>query len=64
MLIQKLVSRLCPHLYDLAQASSHNTATCVQNLLRIKHDEFEANPKKYPGLDTVSFFYVEFLWKK
>ncbi|XP_043273708.1 nucleolar protein 14 homolog [Venturia canescens] len=54
----QILDRLCPHLYDLAQASAQNTATCVQNILRNKHDEFEINRKKYPGLETLILFKI------
>lgn len=45
--------RLCPHLYDLAQANAVNAKTCIQELMKEKHEKFESRQKKYPGIDTV-----------
>ncbi|KAK0182608.1 hypothetical protein PV327_000728 [Microctonus hyperodae] len=53
-----IIDRLCPHLYDLAQINASNTATCVQTLLKEKHENFEKNQKKYPGLDTLILFKI------
>ncbi|KAK0092627.1 hypothetical protein PV326_001004 [Microctonus aethiopoides] len=53
-----IIDRLCPHLYDLGQVNASNTATCVQNLLKEKHENFKKNPKKYPGLDTLILFKI------
>lgn len=52
----QISDRLCPHLYDLAQANASNTAICVQNIIKEQHESFEKNPKKYPGIDTLIVF--------
>ncbi|XP_034941033.1 nucleolar protein 14 homolog [Chelonus insularis] len=52
----QICDELCPYLFDLAQASATNTATCVQNILKEKYNLFKVQQKKYPGLDTLILF--------
>lgn len=46
--------RFCPLLYDLAHVSPVYTKTLFQKIIGEKHDNFEKNKKKYPGLEVVS----------
>ncbi|XP_024936270.1 nucleolar protein 14 homolog isoform X2 [Cephus cinctus] len=51
----QIFDRLCPHLYDLAHMNPLNTKICIQEVIKEKHEEFERNKKRYPGLDTLIF---------
>ncbi|CAK9823662.1 Nucleolar protein 14 homolog [Anthophora retusa] len=52
----QIVDGLSPFLYDLAHLNPANARTVVQAIIKEKHEEFEKNKKKYPGLDTLIFF--------
>ncbi|XP_015120111.1 nucleolar protein 14 homolog [Diachasma alloeum] len=54
----EIFDRISPHLFDLAQANCFTTATCVQNLLKERHEKFEKNQKKFPDLDTLILFKI------
>lgn len=45
--------RLCPYLYDLAHMNAEMAKTCIQEVIKEKHDEFERSKRKYPEMDTV-----------
>lgn len=48
--------RLSPYLYDLAHMNPENAQTCIQEVIKEKHNEFEKNKTKYPDMDTLIFF--------
>ncbi|XP_076681466.1 nucleolar protein 14 homolog l(3)07882 isoform X1 [Andrena cerasifolii] len=52
----QIIDRLSPFLYDLAHVNPENTKTVIQEIIKEKHEEFEKNKHKYPGLDTLIFF--------
>ncbi|XP_032678556.1 nucleolar protein 14 homolog [Odontomachus brunneus] len=52
----QIFDRLCPYLYDLTHMNPENAKICIQDIIREKHDEFEANKRKYPDMDTLIFF--------
>lgn len=52
----QVIDRLSQFLYDLAHLNPQNARTVVQAIIKEKHDEFEKNKKRYPGLDTLIFF--------
>ncbi|XP_046609585.1 nucleolar protein 14 [Neodiprion virginianus] len=52
----QIFDRLCPHLYDLTHALPGNAKTCIQEIMKEKHDTFELHQKKYPDLDTLILF--------
>ncbi|KAL9694768.1 hypothetical protein quinque_014053 [Culex quinquefasciatus] len=49
------VSGLTPFLYDLAKMNPRETATCFQDVVREKQEEFRKRPRQYPPLDTLVF---------
>lgn len=49
----QILDRLCPHFYDLTHANPGATKSCLHDILKERHDDFEANAKVYPGLDQV-----------
>lgn len=50
------LSGLTPFLYDLAKMNPHETATCFQEVIKEKQEEFQKRPRQYPLLDTLVFF--------
>ncbi|XP_023248077.1 nucleolar protein 14 homolog [Copidosoma floridanum] len=51
-----IFDRLCPQLYDLRDANIEETKTCLRDILKLKHEQFEKRIKYYPGLDTLMLF--------
>lgn len=54
----QVIDGLSPFLYDLAHINPQNTKNIIQAIIKEKHEEFEKNKKRYPGLDTVILFIV------
>ncbi|EFN90002.1 Nucleolar protein 14 [Harpegnathos saltator] len=52
----QVFDRLCPYIYDLAHMNPENAKICVQEIIKEKHNEFEANRRKYPDMSTIIFF--------
>ncbi|XP_043588094.1 nucleolar protein 14 homolog [Bombus pyrosoma] len=52
----QIIDRLSPFLYDLAHLNSQNAKCVIQGIIREKHNNFEKNKKRYPGLDTLILF--------
>ncbi|XP_033176901.1 nucleolar protein 14 homolog [Bombus impatiens] len=52
----QIIDRLSPFLYDLAHLNPQNAKSVIQRIIKEKHDDFEEDKKKYPGLDTLIFF--------
>ncbi|XP_003397298.2 nucleolar protein 14 homolog [Bombus terrestris] len=52
----QIMDRLSPFLYDLAHLNSQNAKSVIQGIIKEKHNDFEKNKKRYPGLDTLIFF--------
>ncbi|XP_071635912.1 nucleolar protein 14 homolog [Temnothorax longispinosus] len=52
----QIFDRLCPYLYDLAHMNPENAKTCIQEVIKEKHNEFEKNKTRYPDMDTLIFF--------
>ncbi|XP_046747875.1 nucleolar protein 14 [Diprion similis] len=52
----QIFDRLCPHLYDLTHALPENAKTCIQEMMKEKHETFELHQKKYPELGTLILF--------
>lgn len=53
-----VLDRIAHHLYDLAQVSAENAKKCLVEVLKEKQDDFKRMRKRrYPGLDTVCYFY-------
>lgn len=50
------LSGLTPFLYDLAKMNPTETATCFQDVIKEKQEEFRKRPRQYPSLDTLVFF--------
>uniref|UniRef100_A0A1Q3EXR4 Putative nucleolar protein 14 n=1 Tax=Culex tarsalis TaxID=7177 RepID=A0A1Q3EXR4_CULTA len=50
------LSGLTPFLYDLAKMNSRETATCFQDVIKEKQEEFRKRPRQFPPLDTLVFF--------
>lgn len=48
--------RLCPYLYDLTHMNPENTRTCIQEIIKEKHNKFEKNKTRYPDMDTVRLY--------
>lgn len=51
-----IFDRLCPYLYDLAQINPENAKSCIEEIIKEKHEIFEKSKKKYPNMDTLIFF--------
>lgn len=47
---------LTPFLYDLAKMNPRETATCFQDVIKEKQEEFRKRSRQYPSLDTLVFF--------
>ncbi|XP_036146069.1 nucleolar protein 14 homolog [Monomorium pharaonis] len=52
----QIFNRLCPYLYDLAHMYPENAKTCMQQVIKEKHNKFEKNKTRYPDMDTLIFF--------
>ncbi|XP_075228435.1 nucleolar protein 14 homolog l(3)07882 [Lycorma delicatula] len=53
--VWKLLDRLAPHFFDLTQFSPENSARCLLEVLREKHEDFKNYPHRFPEVDTLVF---------
>ncbi|TGZ53716.1 Uncharacterized protein DBV15_06469 [Temnothorax longispinosus] len=56
----QIFDRLCPYLYDLAHMNPENAKTCIQEVIKEKHNEFEKNKTRYPDMDTYTMLSKRF----